>query len=338
MKSAAVEPAVAGSTRTIEDYVQEIVQQLDALDYKSLLTVYETLQKMKKSVKAKHEQNYWKVLQCLGEVSVDKFIRALVRNEEISCKCHTYSNLWSLMQLFTQMQINVSVIKRQLANKEQLIPVFFKALRQKEDPALVREALIGLYRLVVVGRAELVEIYMDKKFLADCYAQIKCRYASNLFGIYALQAVAYVSLTMYAMAIHGTPKCRRIIKNSPALRILTEYAARLYSLEFDEHEDLYRIVDHHAFLTQVVSDESKVDYQLRKWKPKIKLRAEFLMEEDDSPLVFCSSSTCRKQYSDHFRYCGACKLSRYCSEACQKDHWKKSHKVNCLKKPREELF
>jgi hypothetical protein len=36
-------------------------------DYLNLDKLYETLQKMKGSSKQKHEDNYWKVLQCLGE-------------------------------------------------------------------------------------------------------------------------------------------------------------------------------------------------------------------------------------------------------------------------------
>ncbi|XP_033740121.1 uncharacterized protein LOC117327307 [Pecten maximus] len=339
------EQSETGSVRTIEDFVMSIVKNLKDLEYQSLLDVHETLQKMKHSMKSKHELNYWKVLQCLGELSVDRFVRTLVLNEKASCKCHTYSNLYCLVQLFVQMQVNVAVIKRQLAYKRQLIPVFFKALRQKEDPALSRESLIGMYRLLIVGRSELVEIYMDNKLLMDFQAQIKSRSAT--IGTYPLQAIFYCSELMHTMAIHGTPKTRRIIKNSPALRVVKDYCKKLKK-ELDitnlELPDMYRILDNYEFVNDIVTDECVAEELAMNWKPKEKLKEELL--EDDfeyiaKDMIFCSSPACRKQFVDgmeHFRYCGACRLSRYCSEACQKDHWRKSHKTSCLQNPQEELL
>ncbi|XP_021360353.1 uncharacterized protein LOC110454897 [Mizuhopecten yessoensis] len=339
-KGIKAEPSLTGSTRTIEDYVMNIVKNLKNLEYSSLLDVHETLQKMKTSMKSKHELNYWKVLQCLGEMSVDYFVRTLILNEKASCKCHTYSNLFCLMQLFVQLQVNVAVIKRQLTYKGQLIPVFFKALRQKEDPSLVREGLIGMYRLLIVGRGELVEIYMNNRILMDFQAQIKCRFSS--VGIHSLHAVAYCSELMYVMAVHGTPKTRRIIKNSPALRVLKDYCTKLKK-EIKDHElpDMYKILDNHESIIGVVTDEYEAEEMAETWKPKVILKEElengFEFAKD---LIFCSSPACRKQYTEgvdkQFRYCGACRLSRYCSEACQKEHWRKSHKTSCLQNPQEE--
>ncbi|XP_060070295.1 uncharacterized protein LOC132550266 [Ylistrum balloti] len=338
-KGVKVESSMTGSIHTIEDFVMRIVKHLKDLDYQSLLYVQETLQKMKNSVKSKHELNYWKVLQCLGELSIDRFVRTLVLNERASCKCHTYSNLFCLMQLFVQMQVSVAVIKRLLWYKEQLIPVFLKALRQKEDPALVRESLMGMYRLLIVGRGELVEIFMNNQLLMDLHAQIKCRFSS--IGIHSFQTVTYCSELMHAMAVHGTPKTRRILKNSPALRIMKDYCKKLQMMK-NELPNRYKVLDNYEFINDIVTDEYKAEKMAQIWKPKEKLKEEFEKGiEYANYMVFCSSPACRKQYIDgmaHFRYCGACRLSRYCSESCQKDHWRKSHKTSCLQNPEEEPF
>ncbi|XP_069101143.1 uncharacterized protein [Argopecten irradians] len=344
IKGGKEEQSESGSTRTIEDFVMSIAKNLKDLEYESLLDVHETLQKMKHSLKSKHEVNYWKVLQCLGELSVDQFVRSLVLNEKASCKCHTYSNLQCLMQLFVQMQMNVAVIKRQLAYKRQLVPVFFKALRQKEDPCLARISLRGMFLLLIVGKTELVEVYMNSKLLRDIQAQVKSRCAT--IGTYSIEAIYYCSELVLTMAIHGTPKTRRIIKNSPAFRVMRDYCRILKKeIETNDHFDLpnlYKILDNCENVEIIIADECEAEELAMNWKPKEILKEDlgqgFQYGRD---LIFCSSPSCRKLYSegmDNFRYCGACRLSRYCSETCQKDHWKKSHKTSCLRSPREEPF
>lgn len=47
---------------------------------------------------------------------------------------------------------------------------------------------------------------------------------------------------------------------------------------------------------------------------------------------WCSSPTCKKSEeseNDKFRLCSRCRLSRYCSEDCQRFHWIHGHKVEC---------
>jgi hypothetical protein len=99
------------STQTIETYVSEITLKIMDADYLYLDNLYETLQKMKGSSKQKHEDNYWKVLQCLGETTSDAMVRALVRCELGSCKYHTNRNLFVLASIFMDMLTSVAAIK-----------------------------------------------------------------------------------------------------------------------------------------------------------------------------------------------------------------------------------
>ena len=50
-------------------------------------------------------------------------------------------------------------------------------------------------------------------------------------------------------------------------------------------------------------------------------------------VVFCSAPNCSKSSDQDtvFQYCGNCKMSRYCSVICQKNHWLSGHKNDCLK-------
>ena len=115
---------------------------------------------MKGSSRQKHEDNYWKVLQCLGETGSDTFIKALVRVDRASCKCHINSNMYILMQIFVEMQNSVAIIKHINLYKDKVVPMLFKALRQREIPELSRKAFISLYRCLLVGKFNMVELYL----------------------------------------------------------------------------------------------------------------------------------------------------------------------------------
>jgi len=45
----------------------------------------------------------------------------------------------------------------------------------------------------------------------------------------------------------------------------------------------------------------------------------------------CSSSNCEKvePYVGAFKHCGQCRITYYCSQKCQKNHWKNGHKNDC---------
>ena len=52
----------------------------------------------------------------------------------------------------------------------------------------------------------------------------------------------------------------------------------------------------------------------------------------DQYIIFCSSPNCRECVNEDriYKHCAACKLSRYCSPACQTYHWKNGHSTECL--------
>lgn len=58
----------------------------------------------------------------------------------------------------------------------------------------------------------------------------------------------------------------------------------------------------------------------------------FELSRDDPLVVFCSNRWCGKlqQKGERFNNCGKCRLSYYCSPACQKVDWRKGkHKQTC---------
>ncbi|XP_072922510.1 uncharacterized protein [Hemitrygon akajei] len=57
--------------------------------------------------------------------------------------------------------------------------------------------------------------------------------------------------------------------------------------------------------------------------------------------IICSSPLCNELENSqcHFRTCDSCRLTYYCSKACQKYHWKHGHKEECIPVyPREEIL
>eukprot|EP00062_Callorhinchus_milii_P006747 gi/632947610/ref/XP_007889133.1/ PREDICTED: uncharacterized protein LOC103177014 [Callorhinchus milii] len=71
------------------------------------------------------------------------------------------------------------------------------------------------------------------------------------------------------------------------------------------------------------------------YKPKSRYIASISDDENDPEDIFpviCSSPTCNELEVDdfHFRSCERCRLTIYCSRACQKYHWKHGHKMQCV--------
>ena len=86
--------SVSESHYGIEEFVSDIVHDIETSQYEDLGDVYDTLQRMQSSLKEKHEHNYWRVIQCLVEVAIDKIVLKLIRIDSVSCKCHLGSNMF----------------------------------------------------------------------------------------------------------------------------------------------------------------------------------------------------------------------------------------------------
>ncbi|XP_078665268.1 uncharacterized protein LOC144907778 [Branchiostoma floridae x Branchiostoma belcheri] len=57
---------------------------------------------------------------------------------------------------------------------------------------------------------------------------------------------------------------------------------------------------------------------------------EMLQEAMETKLLRCCNTTCGKPgYRSTLKLCGACKLTRYCSRDCQRQHWLGGHKKCC---------
>lgn len=301
-------------------------------DYLYLDNLYETLQKMKSSSKQKHEDNYWKVLQCLGETASDAMVKALVRCELGSCKCHTNRNLFVLANIFVDMLTSVAAIKRINMYKDKVVPVLFKMLRQREISELSRKGFVSLYRCLLVGKFNFVEMYLRHNIFRDIQECIKCR-LTLFYTMPTFEAIEYCTKILLAMALLGGTNTQRRIKSSQALKVLMEYIKILkLNNQWEKNFILScrksEICFQYDSLIEILYGET--DENLKDtWHPKDKLYEELT----DDAHYFCSCPSCRKPYSEKekFLYCGACKLSRYCSEKCQKDHWKNGHKLVCLK-------
>ncbi|XP_053397899.1 uncharacterized protein LOC128556511 [Mercenaria mercenaria] len=319
------------SARTIEQYVEEIIENLQDGDFDNLSDTCDTLDKMKFNSKKKYKLNYWRVMQCLGEVAVDRQVKCLAKFEKASCKCHYYPNLKCFMRLFVEMMCNVAVIKRILFNKNKILPTIFKAVRQIDEELLTVLALETTHKCLLVGKTEVTELFMKYGLLKDIYQRVKGKNDANQFSYGAINIVLCCSKLLLTISICGTDSIRRQVRRSPVLRIMGEYIEKLAANKVDKMGVLY-LIENFTQAKTVLSDEKEADRALQNWKPKEKLQKE---QEQDQIYAFCSSPGCRKLYDESlkFRYCGACRISRYCSEECQKDHWKKSHKDACLRDP-----
>ena len=319
------------STQTIETYVSEITLKIMDADYLYLDNLYETLQKMKGSSKQKHEDNYWKVLQCLGETTSDAMVKALVRCELGSCKYHINRNLFVLASVFMDMLTSVAAIKHINLYKDKVVPVLFKMLRQREILELSRTGFACLYRCLLFGKFSFVEIYLRHNIFRDIQECIKCRL--SFYSMPTLEAIEYCIKMLLAMAVLGGTNTQRRMKSSQALKVLMEYI-KILKLNNQMEKNLILSCRKSVLcfqcdsLIEILYGETEENLK-DTWDPKDKLNEELA----DEVHYFCSCPSCRKPYSEKekFLYCGACKLSRYCSEKCQKEHWKNGHKLVCLK-------
>ena len=317
------------ASRTIEDFVSDIVQHIEASDYDDLGEVYDTLQRMRSSVKEKHELNYWRVAQCLVEVAIDKIVMKLVRIDSISCKCHLSSNMYCLMRFFVDSITTVNVIKRVLHYKESFGPLCFKIIRQTSEEQLALLGYETMHRCLCIGKTELAEWYVKFGIMKDLYQFVKKKLDANSFSYPGSLAVERCAEILVLLAECGSENTRKQIRFSTALKVLAEYVVQFKKQKTKDRAKF--LVDKVIHVRDVITDEKKAAEALRNWKAKDKLQDCL----DDETLLFCSSPNCRKLKDDleRFRYCGACKLARYCSESCQKSHWKLGHKTACLREP-----
>ena len=86
-----------------EEFLSDIVHDIETSQYEDLSDVYDTLQRMQSSLKQKHEHNYWRVIQCSVEVAIDKIVLKLIRIDSVSCKCHLSSNMLCLMRFLSRV-------------------------------------------------------------------------------------------------------------------------------------------------------------------------------------------------------------------------------------------
>lgn len=317
------------ASRKVEDFVADIVQHIKASDYDELGEVYDTLQRMRSSIKQKHELNYWRVYQCLVEVAIDKMVLKLVRIDSISCKCHLSANMYCLMRFFVDSITTVNVIKRILYYKESFGPLCFKIIRQADEEQLALLGFKTMHRCLCVGKTELAEWYMKFGIMKDLYQFVKRKLFGKSFSYSGSSAVEQCAEILALLAECGFENTRKQIGRSNALRVLEEYVVQLEKSKTKEGAEYLR--DKVSHVRTIMMDEKKAAEALSQWKIKDKLQDCL----DDEPLLFCSSPDCRKLKDDleRFRYCGACKLARYCSESCQKSHWKLGHKTACLREP-----
>ena len=312
-------------TRSIESYVLDLCQYIDAWDYENMNNVYETLLKMRASFKEKHYLNYWRVLQCVGEVGADKLIYLVAKSPVASCKKHNISNLVTVMELFSESLSTVAFIKRVNHYKSDILPVVFTAIEQREYPELVRKGFVALYRMIIVGKTTLVTPYMKHGILRNIYQQIKCQ--QGVIRVDCVETVSYCAKLIAALLQLGDEETRRSILKSNIPNELDVYVVRLKKskVNWEEVDDVLEFYDQAKMSFLLGSDSKPED-----WNSKDKLIEE--LKQDLEVFIFCSSPPCRKIQADQekFLYCGQCKLSRYCSPGCQREHWKLGHKEMCL--------
>lgn len=247
---------------------------------------------------------------------------------QASCKKHQISHLLHVMELFSECLTTVAFIKRVNTYKNELLPVIFSALEQREFPELVRKGFIVLYRMIIVGKSTLVAPYMRHGIVRHMYQQIKCR--QGAFGIYCLEAVSYCAKILAALLQLGDKEARKSILKSNVINELDVYAVKLKKSKID-WEGVQDVFEFHGRVKMLSCDILTSQLKPEEWISKDKLMEE--LNQFLEVFIFCSSPTCRKLETEKekFLYCGQCKLSRYCSPQCQKDHWKQSHKMMCLR-------
>jgi hypothetical protein len=316
------------STRSIESYVTEVCKYIDELDYKNINNIYETLQKMKSSVKNKHYLNYWKVLQCVGEVAADKLVYMVTSTFKMNTsdlRQHTSLQLLHVLELFDECLTTVAVIRRVNAHKKNVLRVVFWCLERNEHPHLVNKSLSILYRMIIAGKTSMVMPCMKRGIVRLIYQIIK-----SALGVLSLKTVTYCEKILAALLQLAESATRKTILKSNVVYELDVYMTKLQKIkiEWKGTDNAWEFYDRVKVLS-VIEDLNK-SFQ-DDWNPKERLMEE--LEQLDEVFIFCSSPSCRKQEmeKEKFLYCGKCRLSRYCCVECQKQHWKHGgHKEMCL--------
>ena len=318
------------SSRTIEEFVSDIVHDIETSQYEDLGDVYDTLQRMQSSLKQKHEHNYWRVIQCLVEVAIDKIVLKLIRIDSVSCKCHLGSNMLCVMRFFVESITTVNVIKRVIQFRDSFGPICFKMIRHSSEEELIILGYETIYRCLCVGKTELAEWYIKYGIMKDLYQFVKWRYDASDFSSMSAHGVLLCSEILLLIAECCSENVRKQIRLSTALKVLAEYIVK-FKKQKVATDRLKRLVYKFLALRSVLTDEKLAVKAFSNWKAKEKLQGTL----EEVVLLFCSSPGCRKlqKTTEKFRYCGACKLARYCSEKCQKEHWKAGHKSTCLRQP-----
>lgn len=314
-------------TMTVEDYVSDIMEDLEDADFDSILSVCDTLDRMKYSSKEKYRHNYWKVLQCLGEMACDKCVTILIKSREVSCKCHFATNLEGLLQLFVDMMCNVKVIKRINMNLSQIAPVLFKAVRQHECSHLQSLALKAIHRLIIVGKTKCVEFFIKKGLLKDLCKKVKSIERAEMAYPASISTMKHSTKMLLTLSICGEENVWKEVIKSGIFVLIGDYLGQMEPKKVNSLSAA-ELCEAARQLADILEDYTKAESKHKNWKPKVKLQEEL---KQDQLYLFCSSPACRKIYGETkgFRYCGACRLARYCCETCQREHWKNGHREAC---------
>lgn len=316
------------STRTIEDFAEEIVGYITDVDFDNMTNMCDTLEKMKFSTKSKHNINYWRVMQCLGEISSDRIMTFLIKIEKNSCKCHLSKNFCCFMKLFNDSLCNQKVIKRMLEFQHKLVPMILKGIRQPDEPRLTMLSFEAVMKFIIIGQAESVKLFAKYGLINDIFFQIKRMLDTDNFSFNGINIVLRCSEVCFVTSLFGTDSVKRQVYNSGSPRVLCQYIMKIKAKDDFEKMAKDNLSKSLTVIKSVLTDESSVLKLTKDWNPKAQLMAHLSQAQ---MFVFCSAPSCRKVHDEcgKFRYCGACRLARYCSEACQKEHWKKGHKDAC---------
>lgn len=316
---------------SIDECVDKVFQHIKDKDYGKLNMICDKLEKLKYFTAIKHKINYWRVMQCVGEVAVDTLVSGIINIQKDSYKSPVYHNLCFLVRMFMGSLCNIGIIKRVNLFHDKLGLILLKALRQTVNSALVVYAFQTIHRCLIVGKNDTVEFYVKGGLLQDIYKHIKHMVDEECFGQGGIHGVSFSCKMLLTISICGSDQSRKWVRHSKALQILKEFIDKLSSLGECEHQ-IKMLNGMYCKLMEVVTDEKAAKMNLLVWNCKEILQAEL---EQEQAFAFCSTPNCLKLCTptEKFRYCGACRLARYCSESCQKAHWKYGHKEACLRDP-----
>ncbi|XP_050390710.1 uncharacterized protein LOC126809887 [Patella vulgata] len=304
--------------KSIEDYVSEIVLKIEFEDLIEIEDIFEKLNKMKFHTEKKHRLNYSKVIQCLGEVGIEEILYVIRLSFLEYCDDHMYSQLNIYMGVLVAVMISAGVIKRVLYRRDSIIPHLFKCLQQTYTTSLVSKTYETLLRLLLVGTKLLVDLYLKLGILTIMNKHLEHAATVTYCGIDEVEAL-YMAKILRLMVEYGNRQARCAVKKSRVLMILKKD---------DDYIDDDMIVEELMEIDEYIKGKARNHFN-RFIEDSARIR---LYNEMPDNNFFCSSPHCRKLVKHgQYRYCGNCKLTRYCDRACQKYHWSVGHKHRCLK-------